>query len=49
MTDDEIQQYLIHRDGRLRVPVLSRGPILIRGFTETLYRQVLSPELPGSP
>jgi hypothetical protein len=47
ITDDEIRQYLIHRDGRLRVPVLSRGPILIRGFTEALYRQVLSPELPG--
>jgi arsenate reductase-like glutaredoxin family protein len=49
MTDDEIQQYLIHRDGRLRVPVLSRSPILIRGFTEDLYRQILSPESPGPP
>lgn len=41
ITDDEIQQYLIHRDGRLRVPVISRGPLLIRGFTEALYRQLL--------
>ncbi|MFQ5803192.1 MAG: hypothetical protein ACE5JQ_09890, partial [Candidatus Methylomirabilales bacterium] len=39
ITDDEIQRYLIHRDGRLRVPVISRGPLLIRGFTEALYRQ----------
>ncbi|MFQ5988670.1 MAG: hypothetical protein ACE5K9_02025, partial [Candidatus Methylomirabilales bacterium] len=31
ITDDEIQQYLVHRDGRLRVPVLTRGPLLIRG------------------
>ncbi|MBW8005495.1 MAG: hypothetical protein FVQ06_06895 [candidate division NC10 bacterium] len=46
ITDEEILQYLIHQDGRLRVPVLSRGPILIRGFTEALYRQIL---LPGTP
>lgn len=44
ISDDEIQRYLIHRDGRLRVPVLSRGPILIRGFTEALYRQILVAE-----
>lgn len=41
ITDDEIQRYLIHRDGRLRVPVISRGPFLIRGFTPALYRQLL--------
>ncbi|MFB3144957.1 MAG: hypothetical protein ACE10F_10340 [Candidatus Methylomirabilales bacterium] len=44
ITDDEIQQYLIHRDGRLRVPVISRGSLLIRGFTEALYRQILLPD-----
>ncbi|MFQ5847959.1 MAG: hypothetical protein ACE5IQ_09885 [Candidatus Methylomirabilales bacterium] len=44
ITDEEIIRYLVHRDGRLRVPVLSRGPILIRGFTEALYRQILVPE-----
>lgn len=44
ITDEEILRYLIHKDGRLRVPVLSRGPILIRGFTATLYRQILLPE-----
>jgi arsenate reductase-like glutaredoxin family protein len=41
ITDEEILRYLVHQDGRLRVPVLSRGLILIRGFTEELYRQVL--------
>lgn len=41
ITDDEIHRYLIHRDGRLRVPVVSRGPFLIRGFTEALYRALL--------
>jgi hypothetical protein len=48
ITDDEILRYLVHRDGRLRVPVLSQGPILIRGFTEPLYRQILfaGPEPP---
>ncbi len=44
ITDEEILRYLIHKDGRLRVPVLSRGPILIRGFTAALYRQILLPE-----
>ncbi len=44
ITDEEIVRFLIHRDGRLRVPVLSRASILIRGFTEALYRRVLMPE-----
>jgi arsenate reductase-like glutaredoxin family protein len=44
ITDDEIQRYLIHRDGRLRVPVISRGSLLIRGFTEALYRPILLPD-----
>jgi arsenate reductase-like glutaredoxin family protein len=44
ITDEEIFRFLIHRDGRLRVPVLSRGPVLIRGFTPGLYRQILLPE-----
>ncbi|MCZ6551705.1 MAG: hypothetical protein V3R69_03760 [candidate division NC10 bacterium] len=47
ITDEEILRYLVHEDGRLRVPVLSRGPILIRGFTEALYHQVLVPERQG--
>jgi arsenate reductase-like glutaredoxin family protein len=42
ITDQDIARYLVHRDGRLRVPVFSRGPILIRGYTEALYRQVLT-------
>jgi arsenate reductase-like glutaredoxin family protein len=41
ITDEEILRYLIHKDGRLRVPLLSRGPILIRGFTAALYREIL--------
>ena len=44
ITDEEIQRYLIHRDGRLRVPVISQGSLLIRGFTEALYRQILVPD-----
>jgi arsenate reductase-like glutaredoxin family protein len=44
ITDDEIQRYLIHRDGRLRVPVISQGSHLIRGFTKALYRQILVPD-----
>lgn len=41
ITDEEIVRYLVHEDGRLRVPVLSLGPLLIRGFIEELYRQLL--------
>jgi hypothetical protein len=44
ITDEEIVQYLMHKDGRLRVPVLSWGPVLIRGFTAALYREILLPE-----
>ena len=45
ITDEEIFRYLIHRDGRLRVPVLTSGPLLIRGFLETLYaRALLDPQ-----
>lgn len=46
ITDEEIARYLVHRDGRIRVPVLSRGPVLIRGYTEALFRQVLISEEP---
>ena len=41
ITDAEILRYLVHEDGRLRVPVLTYGPLLIRGFLETLYTHAL--------
>ncbi len=45
ITDEEVLRYLVHGDGRLRVPVLTYGPLLIRGFLEALYvRTLLDPQ-----
>lgn len=41
ITNEEILRYLVHEDGRLHVPVLTTGPLLIRGFLETLYTRAL--------
>ena len=34
---------LLHEDGLLRVPVLLVGDLLVRGFTDDLYRRALGP------
>jgi len=36
-----VERYLVHEDGFLRVPVLIVGDLLVRGFTEALYREAL--------
>jgi len=41
LTEDEVRRYLVHGDGLLRVPVLIRGELLVRGYTEELYRKAL--------
>ena len=41
ITEGQIQSYLIHDDGFLRVPVLHMGDLLVRGYTEELYREAL--------
>jgi hypothetical protein len=41
LTDADIVRYLVHEDGFLRVPVLALGDVLVRGYTETLYREAL--------
>lgn len=41
ITDAEILAYLVHEDGFLRVPVLVLGDLLVRGYTEEIYREVL--------
>lgn len=41
ITEAQIQSYLIHDDGFLRVPVLHVGDLLVRGYTEELYREAL--------
>ena len=41
LTEADVDRYLLHEDGFLRVPVLVDGDRLVRGFTEPLYRQAL--------
>jgi hypothetical protein len=42
LADAEALSLLLHEDGLLRVPVLLFGDLLVRGFTEDLYRRALS-------
>lgn len=41
VTEAEIVKYLVHEDGFLRVPVLVLGDLVVRGYTEPLYREAL--------
>lgn len=41
ITEGQIHAYLVHDDGFLRVPVLAIGDLLVRGYTEELYREAL--------
>ena len=41
LTEAQIRAYLVHDDGFLRVPVLVLGNLLVRGFTDELYHEVL--------
>jgi len=40
-TDADVARYLVHEDGFLKVPVLLVGDLLVRGYTEELYREAL--------
>jgi hypothetical protein len=40
-TDEDVIRHLVHEDGFLRVPVLLVGDLLVRGYTEELYRVAL--------
>jgi len=41
ISEGQIHAYLVHDDGFLRVPVLAMGDLLVRGYTEELYREAL--------
>jgi arsenate reductase-like glutaredoxin family protein len=41
LTEDQSRSYLVHDDGLMRVPVLVRDDLLVRGYTEELYREAL--------
>lgn len=47
ITEAEVHAYLVHEDGFLRVPVLLAGELLVRGYTEELYREALGPSSEG--
>jgi hypothetical protein len=42
LSDVDAERYLLHEDGLLRVPVLLLGDLLVRGFTDELYREALA-------
>jgi hypothetical protein len=44
--EDELAGALLHPDGFLNVPILLVGDLLVRGFTEDLYREALGPGVP---
>ncbi|MBI2206074.1 MAG: hypothetical protein HYU41_19725 [Candidatus Rokubacteria bacterium] len=37
--EDEVLPHLVHEDGLLRVPVLIVDDLVVRGYTEALYRE----------
>jgi hypothetical protein len=41
LVEGDAIRYLLHEDGFLRVPVLVVDDLLVRGFTEDLYREAL--------
>ncbi|HEU5321268.1 MAG TPA: hypothetical protein VFX28_10720 [Methylomirabilota bacterium] len=42
VTEPALTAALVHEDGFLRVPVLLVGDLLVRGYTEALYREALA-------
>jgi len=41
LTENQARAYLVHDDGLMRVPVLVCDDLLVRGYTEELYREAL--------
>jgi len=46
--DTDVLALLLHEDGLLRVPVLLVGELLVRGFTDDLYRKALTAAPPAA-
>ena len=42
LPEAEVLRHLVHEDGLLRVPVLVLGDVVVRGYTEDLYREALA-------
>jgi len=41
ISEHDVAKYLVHEDGFLRVPVLVIDDVLVRGYTDDLYREAL--------
>jgi hypothetical protein len=41
LSEADATKYLVPQDGFLRVPVLLIGDVLVRGYTDALYREAL--------
>jgi arsenate reductase-like glutaredoxin family protein len=39
LSEPEALRYLVHDDGLMRIPVLVWNDLLVRGYTEELYRE----------
>jgi hypothetical protein len=48
-TGADLAKHLVHEDGFLRVPVLVMGDVIVRGYSEALYREALGSELRPQP
>ena len=46
LAEDKALAYLVHDDGLMRVPVLVWDDLLVRGYTEELYREALDEREP---
>ncbi len=46
LSEADAARYLVHEDGFLRVPVLVLDDLLVRGFTEELYREAIGAQRP---
>lgn len=42
VSEAQALEWLLHEDGLLRVPVLVWGDMLVRGYTDELYKRVLA-------
>jgi arsenate reductase-like glutaredoxin family protein len=49
LAEADVVKYLVHEDGFLRVPVLVLDDLLVRGYTEELYREALATRSSRSP
>jgi arsenate reductase-like glutaredoxin family protein len=41
LAEADVLRCLVHDDGFMRIPVLVAGDLLVRGYTEELYREAL--------